>query len=102
MTDRPAVSHLLLLVGFLPLFLTPRWTRPKAQSTPRLQPQYETGPEYQILDVVTLGNDGKALLQTGGLSASSKTVTNPVGRYDALRVVAPIAHLNSGSTARNS
>lgn len=57
---------------------------------------YETGPEYQILDNATLGDDDPAVNQTGaifGLYAPSEDVTNPVGAYNESRIVARGSHV---------
>lgn len=57
---------------------------------------YETGPEYQLLDNSTLGDDGKDVHRTGGLYglyAPSQDVANPVGQYNETRIVARETHV---------
>lgn len=57
---------------------------------------YETGPEYQILDNASLGDDGTAVNETGALYdlyAPEEDVTRPVGEYNETRIVVRGSHV---------
>ncbi len=57
---------------------------------------YETGPEYQILDNASLGDDGATINETGALYdlyAPTDDVTRPVGEYNETRIVVRGSHV---------